>query len=525
MWARLFRRIVVPLIMIQLLAVFMSQMGGVKGQGQRTVRIVDNTTGSDHIDLGNQSQPMPAAGYPFTVKIMLDGATQNIAFWQVTVGFDNNSLRCTNITVPKDNPSYIFYGTPELSATDFSEPTQDGKYGRPPEVVAGSSTLPVGLVWVGVNVTNSAIFCTMDFTARRTGTFHLGFIGVDDGSLTFIQDPDQVATNNTQPWVTADFTVNVVAGASVPIAGFKYLPANPRADQNMTFDASPSFDPSGEQIETYTWDFGDNTTAATFTSPTALHKYASNGRYEVNLTVANTDNVTGSTIQQLLIGSIPTANFTYLPTVVIPPPSGDGEVTFNASESFAPNATIVSYFWDFGDNNTFSSNDTAATHKYLARGVYDVNLTVTDNYGVLNLTTVEIQVGIPPAPLFTWNPALPAAGDNVTFIASGVIGIVRYVWDFGTGGLSGGLLGVETTNETTITYFYPTTGDYVVTLTVFDHDGLHASYNQTISVSGIPFVQKTDFTPPVIGIVVVVLFALALVVRRVRTEREEALEI
>jgi PKD repeat protein len=512
--------------MIQLLAVFMSQMGGVKGQGQRTLKIVDNTTGSDHIDLGNEAQPMPAAGYPFTVKIVLDGATQDIAVWQVTIGFDNNSLRCTYITLRNDDPSYVFYGKPEVNGSDFTESTQDGKYGYSPRVVAGASLLPVGLILQSVNVTNSALFCTIDFTARRTGTFQIGFIGVTSyPSETFMQDPDYNPLITTQPFTTANFTVNVVAGVSTPIAAFKFSPINPRANQNMTFDATPSFDPSGEPIETYTWDFGDNTTATNLTSPTTYHMYVKNGQYEVNLTVANADNITGSTTQQLLVGSIPTANFTYLPIVVIPPPVGDGEVTFNASESFAPNATIVSYVWNFGDNHTTTTNDTIAPHKYLARGVYYVNLTVIDNYGVLNLTTVEVQVGIPPAPIFDWNPTLPAAGDNVTFIASGATGIVKYVWDFGIGVASGGLIGIETTNITTITYSFPTFGDYRVTLTVFDNDGLHASYNQTISVSSEDVIQKADFTPPVLGIVVLVLIALALVVRRVRTEKEEALEI
>lgn len=54
-------------------------------------------------------------------------------------------------------------------------------------------------------------------------------------------------------------------------------------------------------------------------------------------------------------------------------------IIFDASESFDPDGSIVSYSWDFGDGN--SSNTKISAHKYENPGKYVVTLTVTDNNG------------------------------------------------------------------------------------------------------------------------------------------------
>jgi len=71
----------------------------------------------------------------------------------------------------------------------------------------------------------------------------------------------------------------------------------------------------------------------------------------------------------------------------------DHEITFNASSSFDPDGVIVSWDWDFGDLN--SDTGELVEHIYTTAGNYTVNLTVTDNNGLTdisngNLTIMEV---------------------------------------------------------------------------------------------------------------------------------------
>lgn len=518
----LIRQIALSLIMIQFFAVFTIQIGGVKGEGQRTIKIVDYATGLNYVDLGNESEPLPQGGWSFMVKILLEGATTDVAFWQVIITFDNNSLKCTNILIPGDDPSYLFKGKQQIATSDFREITQSGQYGEYggiPMVVAAA-----GLIYPdqAATVDTSALLCIMNFTVMKRGNFTLSFIGVADYSLTYLMDSNAIPLPLTsgQPYTTESFLVSVVGAVSAPIASFTIDPENPRANDTVTFDASKSYDPGGGSIQSYEWAFGDNATS-TETSSFVNHVYSQNGVYSVNLTIVGAENLTGSTTLQVQVGSIPTANFTYSPLGAILPAD---EVTFNASESAALNSTIVTYSWDFGDNSTITSNDTIATHSYSVRGVYTVNLTVVNNDGLSNATAVAIQVGKPPSPLFAWIPSSPMAGDSVTFTASATpdigVSIASYTWDFGEE------IGAEATNDSTIFHAFPTDGNWTVTLTVFDSDALHSSYSQNVEVTAVEVEQKPpDYTLYIVVSVVVALVAVGLVVRKIRAKKDEALDI
>jgi PKD repeat protein len=82
----------------------------------------------------------------------------------------------------------------------------------------------------------------------------------------------------------------------------------------------------------------------------------------------------------------PIAAFTYSPAIIIV----GQPVTFNASTSYSPGGTIVSWNWAFGDNGIASGQ--TVTHTYSSTGTFDVNLTVTDNNSLTNSTTEQVTV-------------------------------------------------------------------------------------------------------------------------------------
>ena len=82
----------------------------------------------------------------------------------------------------------------------------------------------------------------------------------------------------------------------------------------------------------------------------------------------------------------PVASFTYSP---LDPYVGE-TVTFDASASYDPDGTIVSYIWDFGDDSSGEGN--IITHLYAAGGTYTVTLTVIDNENLSSNSTTDITV-------------------------------------------------------------------------------------------------------------------------------------
>jgi PKD repeat protein len=140
-------------------------------------------------------------------------------------------------------------------------------------------------------------------------------------------------------------------------------------------------------------------------------------------------------------------------------------VTFDASGSYDPDGTIVSYSWAFGDGNTGAG--VHFSHSYSNVGSYTVSLKVTDNDRATDLasTTKTVRKSSPVA-IIAETAELLYVGDTVTFNAAESHDpdgyIVAYEWDFGDG---------TTAMEITTFHAYENNSLYTVTLTVTDNDG------------------------------------------------------
>ncbi|MGE3165387.1 MAG: PKD domain-containing protein [Planctomycetota bacterium] len=90
------------------------------------------------------------------------------------------------------------------------------------------------------------------------------------------------------------------------------------------------------------------------------------------------------------------------------------EVFFDASDSFDPDGTIVSYAWDFGDGQTGSG--IFPTHTYSSLGNFTVTLTVTDESSDTDTATTMITTDAvgPPVMLESTSPTNGEDGVAVT---------------------------------------------------------------------------------------------------------------
>ena len=84
-------------------------------------------------------------------------------------------------------------------------------------------------------------------------------------------------------------------------------------------------------------------------------------------------------------------------------PAGWGEiVTFDASDSYDPDGTIVSYEWDFDNDGQFDdATGVNPSWQWFSSGYYSVLLNVTDNEGKNDITMKNIFV-TPPLPDEVW---------------------------------------------------------------------------------------------------------------------------
>jgi PKD repeat protein len=83
------------------------------------------------------------------------------------------------------------------------------------------------------------------------------------------------------------------------VASFTHSPADPYAQETITFDATASYDPDGNLVS-YQWDFGDSN-VTTVTTPIITHAYLDCGNYTVTLTVTDNEGLASSASQTITV--------------------------------------------------------------------------------------------------------------------------------------------------------------------------------------------------------------------------------
>ena len=165
---------------------------------------------------------------------------------------------------------------------------------------------------------------------------------------------------------------------NAPVVSFTYdVEHNTSLDGGIvTFNATATDEDN--DVLTYSWDFGDEETSI-LEDP--VHEYAINGSYTVTLTVNDTKDETIKT-ENIIVGNIaPVAGFTWSAVNLT--------VTFTDASTDI-NEDDLTYAWDFNDDGV-TDNETAGPiiYTYPTAGNYNVTLTVTDPWGLIN---TDIQI-------------------------------------------------------------------------------------------------------------------------------------
>jgi PKD repeat protein len=171
-----------------------------------------------------------------------------------------------------------------------------------------------------------------------------------------------------------------------PTAAFSFSPKNPRAGEEVRFNAEASTDPDGDDLG-YTWDFGDGDNDPGNTGKLVSHIYevTEEKTFTVTLTVTDNGGAVGVVSQPVTIRPTPVAHFTFSPS----DPTTADMITFDAGTS---EGAIKTYQWYFGDGTKKSVNTPVIMHQYENAREYKVTLIVTDNNNRTSETSMKLTV-------------------------------------------------------------------------------------------------------------------------------------
>lgn len=237
------------------------------------------------------------------------------------------------------------------------------------------------------------------------------------------------------------------------------------APLTVLFNASTSTDTEDATL-TYLWEFSDGTTS----NLASLNKTFNDAdNYTATLTVTDSDNASTTADIINIMATAPEVDSPPMANIVTDNKAGEVPliVAFDASGSI-DNNNIVSYSWNFGDDNATDSGE-KVSHTYNKVGLYTATLTVEDDAGQSTSTTTQITVtavpNVAPVAVATADITSGETPLTVQFEASASSdkesSSLTYSWVFNDGTSSSSASPSKT---------FTTAGNYTATLTVTDAD-------------------------------------------------------
>ena len=232
-------------------------------------------------------------------------------------------------------------------------------------------------------------------------------------------------------------------------------------------------DMSNANITSWNWTFeGPNGFNATSTDQNPSMTFTDAGVYTVTLVVTNAAG-SNTTIQSISVDGALIGGWTYV---------------INGNEIQVTNTSIngTKFSWDWGDGIGFTDQENPS-HTYLADGIYNVGLTVSNNCDTIiipQLIEIGAGSGVPPTTNFTTNISGGCGPLSVNYINLSS-NAISYLWTFPGGNPS-------TSTDANPTVVYSTPGTYSATLEATNSAGT-TTFNQTTptTVTGVAIPSYT----------------------------------
>ncbi|MBC8319309.1 MAG: PKD domain-containing protein, partial [Bacteroidetes bacterium] len=239
-------------------------------------------------------------------------------------------------------------------------------------------------------------------------------------------------------------------------------------------------------ITNWDWEFGDGN-LSTIQNPT--HAFGSDGFFDVQLTITNTQGCTDSVTTTLQVHPLPDPDFTIMPNDTI-----CAELPLSFSGFDIAGTTVTDWSWDFGDGNLSTGQN--VNHTYTAPGDYVVTLTALNDNSCTEFHTKTVHIHSLPESNFTISPNDSTCVDEIINLDASNLttDITLWEWQFGDGNTAFG----QNVNHT---YTNPVTQTYNI-LSIYQNEvgcidtTIHQRYVQNVSVgfSMVPSPSCQDYT-------------------------------
>ncbi|QTD51163.1 PKD domain-containing protein [Sulfidibacter corallicola] len=446
-----------------------------------------------------------------------DGNTPLTFLWN----FDGGA---TNSTV--EDPGSVTFNTPGTFTVSFTVTDSLGLADPSPDTVtitvqAPANQAPNGTIDAPSGNRTITAGQSVSFSASASdpdGNTPLTYLWNFDGGASnrTVEDPGSV-TFDSPGTFTVSFTVTDSLGLADPTPDTVTItvqaPANQApngtidapsgnrtitAGQSVSFSASAS-DPDGNTPLTYLWNFDGGASNRTVEDPGSV-TFDSPGTFTVSFTVTDSLGLADPTPDSVTITVQAAANQAPNGTIVTPNQNwtiDPGQsLTFTGSASDPDGHTPLTYLWNFDGGATNSTVEDPGQVFFDNPGVYTVTFTVTDSLGLADpspdsvIVTVRSPNQAPNGTIVSPSSgAIIEAGQSVYFngSASDPDGPQNftYLWNFDGGATN------RTVREPGNVVF-DTPGDYDVTFTVTDDEGLADPTPATVNVRVLPGEENSE---------------------------------
>jgi len=212
------------------------------------------------------------------------------------------------------------------------------------------------------------------------------------------------------------------------------------------------FTNNSKNAMSYLWSFGDGSSSSS-ASPT--HYYSNPGTYTVKLYATAANGCSDSLVNINYI----TIDTTRIPVFSANKKSGCPPLSVNFTYGMASSGR---YYWNFGDNDTFSSTTALINHSYKKTGIYNVTLKVVNSYGCVDSVTYNKYIAVDSIPVPKFTVSSSGCKNSPIIFNNTSTGAATYSWNFGDN---------TTSSQKQPIHTYSDTGTFTIKLYAYNVSG------------------------------------------------------